>query len=65
MEWIDVEKELPPKDGNYVVTNDEKDIRMQGCLYYDGIGFLFDKTYRPVKFWRHHSEIKKRYGKIA
>jgi hypothetical protein len=63
-EWIDAQKELPPKDGIYEVTNNENNPISEACLYYDGIGFLYLGIYRPIMFWRFHSEIKKRYGKM-
>ena len=61
--WIDVEKELPPCDGMYEVTDKSDSMAAEGCLFYDGIGFLLLSAYRPVKFWRHHKPIIKRYGK--
>lgn len=64
MNWIDVEKELPPCDGIYEVTNNSNSLQQQGALYYDGIGFLLVSAYRPVKFWRPFNKIEKRYGKI-
>ena len=63
MEWIDVEKELPPCDGMYEVTNLPSSPIAEGVLSYDGIGFLLDHAYRPVKFWRNVNRIEKKYGK--
>lgn len=61
-EWISVEKELPPCDGMYEVTNNPNSMQAEGCLYYDGIGFILI-VYRPVEFWRYHTPLTKRYGK--
>lgn len=64
-EWINVEKELPNCDGLYEVTNDPSSIQQQGCLEYDGIGFVYLHAYRPVKFWRNRVSLTKRYGKLT
>ncbi len=61
-DWIDVEKELPPCDGNYEVTNNPESLQQQECLSYDGIGFFYLEAYRPVKYWRPLTKIEKRYG---
>ncbi len=63
-DWIDLNKELPPCDGMYDVTNDPSSLSQEGCLYYDGFGFSLINSYSPVKFWRKHNKIDKRYGKI-
>lgn len=63
-EWIDVEKELPPYDGLYEITNNSNSLMAEGCLLYDGIGFLLVNAYRPVKFWRHRIPLVKKYGKL-
>jgi len=62
--WIDVEKELPPCDGLYEVTNDKTSQFPQHFLTYDGIGFLYGHIYRPIRFWRYNIKLEKRYGKI-
>jgi hypothetical protein len=65
MEWIDVQVELPPKDGLYEISNDKNSRSAQGCYHYDGIGFFIVNAYRPVKFWRHHMSLSnKKYGKV-
>lgn len=63
--WIDATKELPACDGIYDVTNNPCSLEAEGCLLYDGIGFLLVHAYRPVKFWRQYTPLVKRYGKIA
>lgn len=63
-DWIDVTKELPPSDGMYDITNNPNSWKAEDCLLYDGIGFLLVHAYRTVKFWRHHTPLVKRYGKI-
>lgn len=61
--WIDVEQELPPCDGFYEVTNNNKELYGQGVAYYDGIGFKAGLVYNPPCFWRALAELKKTYGK--
>lgn len=68
--WIETEKELPPRDGIYEVTNHlelEYDPTEKGYIsssYYDGYGFECLGVYRPVKYWRERQEIRRKYGKI-
>ncbi len=64
MDWIDADKELPPCDGFYEVTNNPKTLIDLEILSYDGIGFLYLHAYRPVRYWRPIKPILKRYGKI-
>jgi hypothetical protein len=60
--WVSVDKELPPKDGLYEVSNDKKNVDV---LYYDGFGFYLHPAYRPVQFWRkYQSKPTKKYGKL-
>lgn len=64
MDWKDVDKELPEKDGMYEITN-----RIDGekspiwPAFYDGIGFESMGVYRNPKYWRK-SSVEKKYGKI-
>lgn len=63
-EWIDADKELPPCDGFYEVTNNPESILYIETLSYDGIGFFYINSYRPVRYWRPIKPIHKKYGKI-
>jgi hypothetical protein len=68
--WIDTEKELPPDDGTYEITNNpdyENDpIKREGTstAYYDGLGFNYCGVYRNVRYWRRYEPMQKRYGRI-
>lgn len=68
--WIETEKELPPQDGIYEITNHpekEDDLlrrEMTSTAFYDGYGFNFLGVYRQAKFWRKFEYVEKRYGKI-
>ena len=64
MDWIDTDKELPPCDGEYEVTNDIKTLMDLSVMNYDGIGFFYLYGYYPVKYWRHRKKPEKKYGKI-
>ncbi len=64
MDWIDVDIELPPRDGMYEVTNNPNLLQQEGALYYDGIGFSLIDAYRPIRYWRPYNKIEKRYGKL-
>ena len=67
--WVDTQQELPEYDGYFETCNsiDEpyyyKDLRI---LLYDGYGFLEDKDYFTVKYWKKYIPEKcvKKYGKI-
>lgn len=63
-EWIDTDKELPPCDGLYEVANNIDSLIDWGVLPYDGIGFWYQNTYRPVQYWRPFHSKKKIYGKV-
>jgi len=62
--WIDTEKELPPCDGYYQATN-KIGSDFVAIMKYDGIGFLYQHAYRPVKYWMPYHFKEKRYGKIT
>jgi hypothetical protein len=62
--WIDSNKELPPCDGNYQVSNFSATMHDWSISYYDGIGFIYENAYRNPKFWRKLDDLKKRYGKL-
>lgn len=64
MNWINTEEELPPKDGQYEVTNNDhvEDIYL---AYYNGYWFYIgDIFYFMPTYWRPHQEKKRRYGKV-
>lgn len=63
--WFDAEKELPPCDGYYRVKSLLSEDAVIGFMKYDGIGFIYEATYRPVKYWKPCQLTKKRYGKIS
>ncbi len=61
--WISSEKELPPHDGHYVVSNHTNNPYDIGYCFYDGFGFICDKIYRDVKYWAYPVRKEKKYGK--
>jgi len=69
MMWIDVNEELPPRNGFYEVTNNPSGpdtFPNVGFAKYDGYGFLIDSIYREPSFWRVYKPSKqreRRYGK--
>lgn len=63
-EWISVDDELPPCDGHYEISNDKNLSLAQSVCFYDGHGFIYSGIYRPIEFWRPHTTMPKRYGKI-
>lgn len=62
-QWIESQKELPPCDGTYQVTNHTDSLYDLRIFAYDGYGFTFDGIYREPKFWRKITELHKKYGK--
>jgi hypothetical protein len=61
IEWIDVEIELPPCDGLYLIKTSSS---MCALCYYDGDGFIFAGTYIVVNFWKPNISKQKKYGKV-
>lgn len=67
--WIECEKELPPNDGFYEVTNhpdkqnDFLKHEMTAAAYYDGHGFTYLGVYRTPKYWKKYQFLEKKYGK--
>ena len=73
MSWIETEKELPPCDGVYEVTNlqiIDTEIACEaltidlGIADYDGYGFKYLGVYRKPRFWREVPNREKKYGKV-
>lgn len=61
-EWKNVEFELPPKDGDYFISDESK--KIIGYAKYDGYGFKVDNIYREPNYWKEIEEKEKVYGKI-
>ncbi len=51
-EWIDCEKELPPCDGIYAVTNNPNTLFDLSYLEYDGYGFKHNGHYVIPDYWK-------------
>lgn len=70
-EWIKVEDELPPEDGNYEVSNDPEmesnwwSRHNVDIVYYDGYGFQCGGVYRSPYYWRKITRSEKKYGKLT
>ena len=64
MKWICIIDELPPKDGQYLVTNNPG-CKISCIAEYDGYGFLNDDIYVQINFWKPVDEQEKRYGPQA
>lgn len=72
-EWIESQKELPPCDGSYEITNtphQENDVdwtqKAPICMaYYDGYGFSYGGVHREPKYWRKFEPRTKKYGKLS
>jgi hypothetical protein len=62
IDWKVSEFELPPSEGTYHVS--DTSMRIQGCCYYDGWGFLHDGHYVEPELWKNIPDKKKRFGKI-
>jgi hypothetical protein len=61
--WINCDKELPPCDGKYHITNLPK-TQIWATVEYDGYGFISLNHYITPQFWRHPKSLEKKYGKI-
>jgi hypothetical protein len=61
MKWICIIDELPPKDGQYLVTNNPGS-KISAIAEYDGYGFLDDGLYIQINFWKPVDQQEKRYG---
>jgi hypothetical protein len=59
--WICIIDELPPKDGQYLVTNNPGG-KVSAIAEYDGYGFLADELYIQINFWKPVDQQEKRYG---
>jgi len=62
--WFDSSEELPPCDGMYEVTNFSGSLRDWGIFEYNGYGFIYEGSFRPIKFWRYIKKREKKYGKV-
>ena len=60
-DWIECSKELPPCDGYYEATDENK--LFTGIVFYDGWAFLSKNIYRNPFYWKHTRFIEKKYGK--
>ncbi len=62
-EWFDINKELPPYDAYYEVTNNCLEMKDLGVCEYNGYGFIYDGVYKYPKFWRFFKLVEKKYGR--
>lgn len=66
LEWKEVDKELPPEDGFYFVTNNPFNSWIDfGTSFYDGYGFMDGSVYKNPRFWSAKKAQIKRYGKVT
>lgn len=73
-EWTATDKELPPEDGTYLITNDPHWRSSESSLicstlevpaHYDGYGFNYLGIYRDAMYWKKYNPPKKKYGPRA
>lgn len=69
-DWISVDEELPPCDGQYAVckikfipTKLHHAILNQNTAQYDGFYFIMENDYFDITHWKSRKQPKKRYGK--